>query len=178
MTLDSFRFPIGKFQAPCTYTPEIIESYIQTIESFPDKLEVEVKHLSEIQLNTPYRPNGWTIRQVINHCADSHMNALMRFKLAMTEENPIIKPYMEARWAELADSKHMPIEPALLMLKGTHIRLGIILRSITTKDLKRTFIHPEHNKTFYLDENMGMYAWHCEHHLSHITSLKKAKEWN
>lgn len=177
MDLESLRFPIGKFQAPDTYSSDTIESYIQTIESFPHKLEVEVKHLSESQLDTPYRPNGWTIRQVINHCADSHINALIRFKLALTEENPTIKPYMEAKWAELADSKQMSIEPALLMLKGTHERLAIILRSMTVKDLKRTFIHPEHDKVVSLDENIGLYAWHCEHHLAHITSLKKRKGW-
>ena len=176
MELETSRFPIGKFQRPEIYSKEIMDSYIQTIESFPQKLEREVMHLSDEQLDTPYRPDGWTIRQVINHCADSHSNALTRFKLALTEENPTIKPYMEDKWAELADSKNMPIEPALWMLKGIHIRLGILLRSIAEKDLKRTFVHPEHNKTFNLDENMGLYAWHCEHHLAHITCLKTRKE--
>src|SRR4051812_11876203 len=114
--MDSLKYPIGKFIKPDPLTSEIISTYINDIYTFPDRLRKEVENLSDEQLDTEYRPNGWTIRQVVNHCADSHMNSLVRFKLALTEDKPIIKPYFEERWAELADSKSIPVEPALRML--------------------------------------------------------------
>ena len=175
--MDNLKYPIGKFQKPETLTKEILDHFINDIESFPERLKTEVEHLSDEQLDTPYRPEGWTIRQVVNHCADSHMNSLTRFKLALTEENPTIKPYYEERWAELADSKNMPIASALKMLEGLHERWIVLLRSLTEKELNRKFIHPEHGKEFRLDENIGVYAWHCNHHLAHITTLKKNKGW-
>jgi hypothetical protein len=164
----NLQFPIGQYIKPETITNKQIDSYIQTIESFPNRLKELVINLSEDQLNTTYRPGGWTIRQVIHHCADSHMNSLTRFKLALTEEKPTIKPYFEEKWAELADSKLMPIAPALQMLNGIHARWTVLLKSLTKSDLSRSFIHPEHGKEFRLDENIGVYAWHCDHHLAHI----------
>jgi len=177
MDLDYLKFPIGQFIKPDVISPQLIEGYISIIKAFPEKLKKEVIHLSEEQLDTPYRPEGWTIRQVVNHCADSHMNSLTRFKLALTEDNPSIKPYFEERWAELADSKLMPIESAIQMLLGIHSRWAFLLQSLDTNDLKRTFFHPESRKQFTLEENIGVYAWHCEHHLAHIVNLKKAKNW-
>jgi len=176
-TLDSLKFPIGKFEAPKILTQELIDGYVKDIETFPARLKQEVKDLSDSQLDTPYRPDGWTIRQVVNHCADSHMNSLIRFKLALTEEEPTIKPYYEERWAELADSRTMPIAPSLLLLEGLHQRWTVLLRSLSSEDLQKTFIHPEHGKRFRLDENIGVYAWHGNHHLAHITTLKKSKNW-
>ncbi len=175
--MDNLKYPIGKFQKPDTLTKDIVNKFIDDIEIFPKRLKREVENLSNEQLDTPYRPDGWTIRQVVNHCADSHMNSLIRFKLALTEDKPTIKPYYEERWAELADSKNMPIEPALKMLEGIHERWTVLLRSLTETELSRIFIHPEHGKEFRLDENIGVYAWHCNHHLAHITTLKTNKGW-
>ncbi|MFZ9846607.1 MAG: YfiT family bacillithiol transferase, partial [Flavobacteriales bacterium] len=126
---------------------------------------------------TPYREMGWTIRQVVHHCADSHMNSLTRFKLTLTEDKPVVKPYWEDRWAELVDSKSMPISPSVQMLEGIHARWTVLLNSLSEQDLVKSFIHPEHGKEFRVDENIGVYAWHCNHHLAHITELKKRKNW-
>ena len=175
--MDNLRFPIGPYQKPDILTRDIIERYITDIETFPQRLRKETVHLSDEQLDTRYRPDGWTIRQLVNHCADSHMNSLVRFKLALTEDKPIIKPYFEEKWAELADSKNMSIEPALKMLEGIHQRWVVLLKSLTDEQLRRKFIHPEHDKEIQLDENIGLYAWHCNHHLTHIAALKISKGW-
>ncbi len=177
MTSAELSFPIGRFEKPKEITPDILRSYISDISTFPERIRKAVEHLSEEQLDTPYRPDGWTIRQVVNHCADSHMNSLTRLKLALTEDNPTIKPYYEDRWAALPDSKDMPIEPALKMLEGIHERWTVLLNSMTKVQLERTFIHPEHGKAFRLDENIGSYAWHCNHHLAHITTLESRMGW-
>ncbi len=176
--LVSLKFPIGKFQKPTELSQELLEGYITDIETFPSRLKKELATLNDEQLDTPYRPDGWTLRQVVHHCADSHMNSLTRFKLALTEDKPTIKPYYEERWAELADSKTMPVQQSLLLLEGLHARWTVLLWSLTAAELKRSFIHPEHGKEFRLDENLGIYAWHCNHHLAHITMLKKAKHWD
>jgi hypothetical protein len=175
--LDLLKFPIGEYLKPSILTSEIIETYISDIEKFPQKLRAEVSELNDTQLDTPYRPEGWTIRQVVHHCADSHMNSIIRFKLALTEESPTIKPYYEERWAELFDSKFLNVESSLQLLEGLHYRWVTLLRSLSEDQLKRTFVHPEHGKVFRLDENIGIYAWHCNHHLAHITSLKTRMNW-
>jgi uncharacterized damage-inducible protein DinB len=177
VTVEELKYPIGKFVKPDFYTPEILNQYILDIELFPSRLRSEVEQLTDEQLDTPYRPDGWTIRQVVHHCADSHMNSFTRFKLALTEEKPTIKPYFEDRWAELADSKNMPIEPALNILDGLHQRWVVLLKSLTKEDLERRFVHPEHGKELKLDGTLGLYAWHGHHHLAHITNLKKSKQW-
>lgn len=177
MTLETLRFPIGPFEKPTVITAALLQSYIAAIANFPCYLRSEVESLTPAQLDTPYREGGWTIRQVVNHCADSHMNSLTRFKLALTENKPTIKPYDEARWAELADSKQMPIEPALKTLEGLHERWVVLLNSLTKAELERTFIHPEHGKVFRLDETIALYAWHGKHHLAHITTLKVRMGW-
>ncbi len=173
----NLRYPIGEYQKPEVITDKILNDYISVIENFPSRLRTETDHLSDVQLDTEYRPEGWTIRQVVNHCADSHMNSLIRFKLALTEDEPTIRQYFEDRWAELADSKSISIEPALKMLEGIHQRWTVLLRSLLKEQFSKIFIHPEHGKKFRLDENTGIYAWHCDHHLSHITSLKKKMNW-
>jgi hypothetical protein len=177
MTLEQQKYPIGQFESPATITKEIVSQWIAAISSFPTRLKNEVNHLTEEQLDTQYRPEGWTIRQVIHHCADSHMNSLIRFKLALTEDQPTIKPYYEERWAELLDSKNMPIAPSLKMLEGIHERWTVLLNHLTEEQNGRVFIHPEHGKIFRLDENIGVYAWHCNHHLAHITETKKRNNW-
>ena len=175
--LEKLKFPIGHFVKPVELPKQVIETFIADIESFPSRLEKEVATLKEEQLDAEYRPKGWTIRQVVHHCADSHMNSLTRFKLTLTEDKPVIKPYWEDRWAELPDSKSMSVEPALQMLKGLHARWTYLLKSIKEEEWQRSFIHPEHGREIALGENIGIYAWHCNHHLAHITSLKARKNW-
>lgn len=175
--MDKLKFPIGKFEKPKQITSEILSKWIQNIEQFHDKLSKVVSGLTDNQLDTPYRDGGWTIRQVVHHCADSHMNSLMRFKLALTEDNPTIKPYYEDRWAELPDGKKMDLAPSLQIISGLHTRWVYLLNSFTAEELERTFVHPEHNQSVTIKENIGIYAWHCNHHLAHITQLIASKNW-
>lgn len=177
MDLEKLKYPIGKFKRPEAYTKQLINGHIETIETFPGRLKKEVERLSESQLDTSYRENGWTIRQVVHHCADSHVNAFIRVKLALTEIIPTVKPYMEDRWAELADSKKLPIEPSLKVIEGLHERWSFLLKTLNEADLQRTFIHPEQKREVGLNEVLCLYAWHCDHHLAHITGLKQRMDW-
>ena len=177
MTIEQLKYPIGKFEKIETITKDILEKWISDIETFPTRLKEEVYHLTDQQLDTQYRPKGWTIRQVVHHCADSHINSFTRLKLSLTEDNPTIKPYMEECWAELTDNKTLPVGSSIKILEGIHERWVTILRSLTSEEFKRTFIHPEQGKKIRIDENIGFYAWHCNHHLAHITTLKKQKGW-
>lgn len=178
MTLEQLKYPIGKFEKPTAITSDILNKWISDISTFPKRLSSEVKPLTDEQLDTTYRPDGWTIRQVVHHCADSHMNSIIRLKLALTEDLPTIKPYFEDRWAELSDSKNLPIDSSLKMIDGIHERWTFLLNNLTDEQLGRIFIHPEQGKTFRIDENIGAYAWHCNHHLAHITETKKRNNWN
>ena len=171
------RYPIGKFSSPSIITEEILQNWIQTLEHFPTRLENLVKDLSEVQLDTPYREDGWTLRQVVHHCADSHHHSYIRFKWALTEENPVIKAYDEADWAELFDTKTAPIEISLLHLKAVHAKLVYLLKGLSDKDLQKSFVHPETNETVVLSKNIGIYAWHCNHHFAHIENLLICKGW-
>ena len=177
MAIEHLKYPIGKFDKPTVITKDILKKWISDISTFHKRLLSEVINLTDEQLDTPYRPDGWTIRQVIHHCADSHMNSLSRLKLTLTEDNPTIKPYFEERWAKLADSKNLPIEPSLKMIEGIHERWTVLLNNLSESDYSKTFIHPEHGKEFRIDENIGVYAWHCNHHLAHITETKKSNNW-
>ena len=171
------RYPIGVFSSPAIITEGIQQNWIQTLEHFPTRLENLVKDLSEVQLDTPYREGGWTLRQVVHHCADSHHHSYIRFKWALTEENPVIKAYNEADWAELFDTKTAPIEMSLLHLKAVHAKLVYLLKGLSDKDLQKSFVHPETNETVVLSRNIGIYAWHCNHHFAHIENLLICKEW-
>jgi len=175
--IQQLKYPIGKFSEPSNIDAALIESSISDIDSFPKRLADAVAGLSEQQLNTPYRPDGWTVRQVVHHCADSHMNSWIRFKLSLTENKPVIRPYFEDRWAELPDSKEMDIEPALSLLRALHTKWVFLLKSLNGPDLKKVYIHPEHGKEYRLDSVICLYAWHCNHHLAHITSLKLRRGW-
>lgn len=177
LDLEKLKYPIGKFIIPEHYSLEYLSEKIREIETFPEKLTKETIHLTDEQLDTPYRPGGWTVRQVIHHCAESHMNCYIRLKWALTENNPVIKPYDEVLWAELNDNLTMPIQPTLDLLKGLHFRLGYIMKSLSESDLEKTFIHPAGNSEVKLKKMIGMYAWHGNHHLAHITTLKKQKNW-
>jgi len=177
MDIEKLKYPIGKFEWPKEINVELLNSWISVISEFPTKLKVETAFLTEDQLDTRYRPDGWTIRQVVHHCADSHMNSLMRLKLALTEDQPIIKPYYEEKWAELPDSR-LPIGSSLLILDGIHQRWATILRNLTKEQLGRTFIHPDSGRSIRIDANTALYAWHCNHHLAHITETKKRNNWS
>ena len=166
--IEKLKFPIGKFNAPKHISSETIEGWIADIERFPKSIEDITKNLNKDQLSWPYRPGGWNIKQVVHHCADSHMNSIIRFKLALTEESPTIRPYFEDRWANLIDGNEDNLEDTISLLKGLHAKLGRLLRNISEEELSRTFVHPEHGQQFRLDETIGTYAWHSNHHLAHI----------
>lgn len=174
--IELLKYPIGKFNLPETITPELIDEAISEIKDFPKKLFSGVSTLSPAQLDTPYRPGGWTVRQLVHHCADSHCNAYVRFKLALTEENPQIKPYDEAAWALLEDSK-LPIEPSLEIIKAIHLKWGVLLESMKSDQFERTYFHPEKQKSQKLAEITLLYAWHSQHHLAHVQHLVLRENW-
>jgi len=168
-------FPIGKPERPETLTPEKRRELIAAIAEAPSKLRAAVAGLTPAQLDTPYRPGGWTVRQVVHHLPDSHMNAYARFKLALTEEQPTIKPYEEAAWANLADSRG-PIEPSLALFESLHQRWVPLLESLSPADWAKKFNHPESGLNT-LDKSLSIYAWHGKHHVAHITSLRQRNGW-
>lgn len=172
--MQNLQYPIGKFSAPTEFSRELIDSYIAIIKSFPEKITAATKNLSAQQLNTPYRPEGWTVMQVVNHCADSHMNSIIRLKLALTEEKPTVKGYNESEWAKLADSINFPIDASLKIIEGVHARWIAILNSMSDADFHKSFIHPFSGKEISLFVNTALYAWHCEHHLAHIGIVANA----
>lgn len=177
MTVDSLeqlRYPVGRFVAPESFSNQLRDECIAVIDAFPARLRAATEDLSDSQLDTPYRPGGWTIRQVIHHCGDSHMNALIRFKVALTEDFPTIKPYQEALCAELADYKLTPARVSLQLLDSVHTRWTILLRAMGTDDWNRGYVHPEMNRACALSEAVALYAWHCRHHLGHVTETAKA----
>jgi hypothetical protein len=147
------------------------------IAAAPGRLRAAVSGLTPPQLDTPYRDNGWTVRQVVHHIPDSHLNAYTRIKLALTEDEPTIKPYEEARWAELPDARGGDIEPSLSLLEFLHQRWLLLLRQLSSNDFDRRFRHPEHGRIFGLNEALAMYAWHGRHHVAHITSLRQRRGW-
>ncbi len=166
-TLEPLKYPIGRFTMPQSVSePEIIDA-IHKIAGLPLRMLEAVRQIPSEGLDTPYRPGGWTIRQVVHHIADSHMNGYIRFKLALTEEHPTIKPYKEASWAKLADSELSP-EISLVTLGGIHKRWVTLMEHMQPEDWNRTFVHPEHNRTQTLRQTVMLYAWHGEHHLAHI----------
>ncbi len=167
-TLENLKYPIGKYQKPEIISENDIKTWIETIKNFPFQIKNATQNLSAEQLNWIYRPDGWTIKQVVHHCADSHINSFVRFKLALTEENPTIKPYEEADWAKLADGISDDISASLLLIEGVHKRWVLLLKSFGVVEFSKKFTHPATNKTSCLDEVLGLYAWHCNHHLAHI----------
>ena len=176
-TIDQLRYPVGKFSDPTSFSPMEIKQWIDTLEQFPANMKKVVTGLNYQQLDTPYRDGGWTIRQVVHHTADSHLNCYIRVKLALTEDNPTIKPYLEAKWAEIPEAKTAPVEVSLNILDAIHHRMNLMLRNLTVDDLDRTFYHPENKTTRTLKTILALYAWHSRHHLAHITELKKRKGW-
>jgi uncharacterized damage-inducible protein DinB len=174
---EDLRYPIGKFSRPAsTLTAEERRALVQQIAATPARMREAVAGLSESQLDTPYRDGGWSVRQVVHHVPDSHMYAYTRVKLALTEEQPTIKPYDEAAWAKLNDVRDTPIETSLVLLETLHQRWDTILRAMTDADFARTLMHPEHG-VMTLDALIAMYAWHGRHHVGHITSLRARSGW-
>jgi hypothetical protein len=174
--MTDLRYPIGKFKFEGPTIPEQRDELLNQIEQTPNRLRAAVKGLSDQQLDTPYRPEGWTVRQVVHHVPDSHLNAYVRFKLALTEDEPTIKPYAEDRWARLADTQFTPVEVSLAMLDSLHDRWVRLLRSLQPEDWKRSFRHPELGLVS-LEKNLALYAWHGRHHVAHITSLRERNGW-
>jgi uncharacterized damage-inducible protein DinB len=169
------KYPIGQFQYNGEITHSVTSIWINEIEELPRLLRDAVRDLDNKKLDTAYRTGGWTVRQVIHHLADSHMNAYVRFKLALTEETPVIKPYDESNWAELSDYK-LSIDISLSLLEALHERWTNLLRSLSSADMEKTFIHP-YSGEVSVGENIGIYAWHGKHHLAHITSLCSRMGW-
>lgn len=170
------RYSIGRFVPDANPTPESRVRHLQAIAGLPESMSQAVSGLTESQLDTAYRDGGWTVRQVVHHVPDSHLNAYIRFKLALTEDNPTIKAYDESAWAALKDSELTPIEVSLALLDSLHARWAVLLRSLKPEDFQRKWVHPE-SGPHDLDWLLGLYAWHGKHHVSHITSLRERMGW-
>jgi uncharacterized damage-inducible protein DinB len=174
--MTDLRYPIGTFALEGEITPERRQQFIAEIAQAPVHLRRAVSGLTPEQIDTAYRSEGWTVRQLVHHLADSHLNSFVRFKLAMTEQEPTIKPYSEKLWAELPDARTAPMEPSLAILESLHLRWVILLKSFRQEDFARTLRHPERG-IMTLDLMVAMYAWHGKHHVAHITSLKDRMGW-
>jgi len=174
--LEQLKYPAGKLIIPNLISETKIKEYITTIADFPERVATEIENLTDAELmKYHYRSGGWNIKQVLNHCIDSHMNSFMRFKLALTEDNPTIRPYNETAWAELPDSQTYEVSESLVLLKSIHKRWVFLLSNLTTEQLNKTFIHPDGNEVISLKENLCIYAWHCDNHFLHIANAKKFK---
>jgi DinB superfamily len=174
--LYSLRHPIGKQKIEGDITDEMLKQFIKEIEDAPAELRKAISGLNEEQLNTPYRPGGWTVKQVVHHLPDSHLNCYIRFKLALTENEPLVKPYKEAAWAALKDSILTPADVSLNLFDALQTRWTVLLRSMSKEDFARKYNHPE-NGLVRLDRVTAVYAWHGRHHIAHITSLRKRMNW-
>lgn len=174
--METFRYPIGKYiEQP--FSDNQLKEWLLDIEALPQHIEYAITNLDAQQLDTPYREGGWTVQQLVHHVADSHMNAYIRFKLGLTEDNPSIKPYDEKAWADMNDTKHIPINVSITLLYALHKRWYEIIKHISPEEWKRTVFHPEHKKEMTLWYLLGMYAWHSRHHVAHITALRGREGW-
>jgi hypothetical protein len=174
--MDDLRYPVGEFHFPAAVSAQELATFIDQIAEAPARMRAAIAGLSESQLDTPYRPGGWTVRQVVHHVPDSHINSYTRFRLALTEDEPVIKPYEEKRWADLSDARTLPVEVSLALLDSLHGRWVPLLRSLSDADWKRSFRHPELGLVS-LENNAALYAWHGRHHVAHITSLRERMGW-
>jgi len=173
--LEDLRFPTGRFSTPSSSLPEVRAAHIQTLRLLPERLRAAVSGLTDQQIDTPYRAGGWTVRQVVHHLADSHANAHMRFKLALTEDCPTIKPYDEVVWANLADSR-LPVDVSLVLVEALHIRWVSLLESLSDEDFQKGYVHPAMGRQ-NLANVLALYDWHSRHHTAHITSLRSRQGW-
>lgn len=175
--MSDLRYPIGKFAFEAPSTEEQRQGWIDDIAGLPALVRAAVNGLDDAQLDTPYRPGGWTVRQVVHHLPDSHLNSYLRFRKALTEDRPTISAYDEAAWAELTDARAAPVALSLTLLEGLHARWVVLLRSLRPQDYSRVFLHPESGREVELERNLALYAWHGRHHLAHITALKDRMGW-
>ena len=176
--MTDLRYPIGNFSYDGAMTDARRSACVTRIAAAPAALRAAVAGLSDAQLDTPYRPGGWTVRQVVHHVPDSHLNAYVRIRLALTEDTPTIKPYEEARWAELPDARTLPVEASLVLLEALHARWVNLLGGLGAAAGARQLRHPEHGRLMTIDELIAMYAWHGEHHVAHVTSLRTRNGWS
>jgi uncharacterized damage-inducible protein DinB len=175
---DELRYPVGRFEPPASVTPADRAGFIDVIANAPARMRAAVAGLDDSQLDAPYRPGGWTVRQVVHHVPDSHMNAYVRFRLALTEPNPVIRPYNEADWAQLPDARSGPVAYSLALLESLHARWVALLRAMTDEDFARTYRHPDQpGRDLPLSEVLANYAWHSRHHVAHITRLRDRMGW-
>ncbi len=175
--LEQLRYPIGRYQRPDGYRPELMAEWIDVLRALPSWMDVCIENLDANQLQVPYRDGGWTIQQVIHHVADSHANAYIRLKLALTENNPTITPYDENAWAQLPDVQATPVNISVTMLHTLHRRLVAVLENLHEDEWDRTYYHPEHKRTFPVWEIAAQYAWHSRHHMEHIRQLRERMNW-
>ncbi len=175
--MQDLRYPIGEYKPVDEVTPAFVASCIADIEALPNQMRAAVAGLTEAQLATPYRPDGWTVRQVVHHVADSHLNSIIRFKWTLTEDNPTIKAYNQADWAVIPDVAVTPVALNLEFLKVLHRKWILMLNSMDIKDFDKTFVHPEYRHQYTLGWLIGLYAWHGKHHVAHITSLREREGW-
>ena len=173
--IEKLKFPIGRFTCPVEIDLNHLQIWKGTIAVFPKELKKTVEKLSVTELNWKYRPDGWTIKQVVHHLADSHMNALIRIKLTLTEDAPVIRPYEEALWAELTDGLNNDIRSSLKIIEGIHERWSYLLENLSESDWNKMYFHPEHQRLFSVKESLGIYNWHCNHHLAHIRQALESK---
>ena len=173
----NLSYPIGPFSPPERITADYLADCIERIRSTPERLRQAVAELSDEQLDTPYRPGGWTVRQVVHHVPDSHINCYIRFHWTLTEDNPLIKAYDEKSWASLPYHAELPVETSLNLLEAIHARWVVLLDNLSEADLERSFRHPEDGSTNSLRKTIASYAWHGDHHIAHITSLRERMGW-
>lgn len=174
---EDLRYPVSKFVMPTVWNGDSIAEWRRDLAELPSRMRAAIAGLTDAQLDTPYRDGGWTVRQAVHHVADSHMNAYCRFRLALTEDTPTIKPYLEARWAELADARTMPVAPSLEIIDGVHARLLGLIDAMTPDQWQRGFVHPEHGRTMTLGQTAALYSWHSRHHVAHINNLRTRNKW-
>ncbi len=177
MTAPDLRFPIGPHVYAGPPTAAARAALIDALAEMPARFRAALAGLSDAQLDTPYRDGGWTLRQLAHHVPDSHLNAYTRFRLALTEAAPTIRPYDEARWAELEDARTLPPDVSLALLDALHTRWDVLLRAMTPADFARTYVHPDHGRAFTLDEALSLYVWHGRHHTAHATALRARMGW-
>jgi hypothetical protein len=177
LELDTLRYPVGRFTFPSEVSVSERKEMLDIIEALPAKMRAAVEGLNDKQLDTSYRDGGWTVRQVVHHVFDSHVNAYIRMKLAVTEDTPTIKPYDQDKWSELSDARTAPVEISLSLLDGVHKRWIIFLQSLEVEDYKLCFFHPEQKRKISLEQTLALYSWHSRHHLAHITELRKRMAW-
>ncbi len=176
--LEQLQYPVGRFQRPDTYSPALLKEWITTLRALPSWMDACIENLDEQQLEVPYREGGWNTQQVVHHLADSHMNAYVRVRLALTEDNPTIKPYMEAAWANLPDVAIVPVNVSVTMLHAMHRRLVVLLEQLNPAEWERTYFHPEHQRKVPLWEVAAMYAWHSRHHTEQVRRLRERMNWH